>query len=574
MTYSPAQYVAVSGQRDFTVPFPFINRTHVEVLVNGNLATVLEWPTSSIVRLAAALAGGESVVIQRRTPIDEALVKFQNGAVLTEEDLNLAVQQLLYRQQESTALVEGSLRAAQVRIAQNLGVVTNPTDVAQELAELVLEQEVLNNFRQRIADIDLNASQITSQALTLNRLDGDFTILRGDHDSLVGVVDSLLGGDPGTGIATLIQNETNERIAGDQALATTLALIGARSGDNLSFILDTTKVRVSPTESLAQRFSALVAADSNALAAIQSEETARINADGVLTSSVNSLGARMGTAEAAIVNEQNARIAGDTAEANARSALAARVGTAEATILSDRQARIDGDNALASDLSLIGAKTANGQGWLLDLNKVQVSPTQSLATRLSGIDAQLNGNAAAIINEATARANADSALSQQISVVSSQVGPLQASVSTLSQSVDGIRARYGVSLDVNGYVTGFVQNNDGATGTFDILADRFRVVAPGVAPRTVFEVDAQGVSMSGNVRINGNLLVAQTIQTPALQQNSVSTSAYWQTAFGGAMINFTQNVWVDFSTATGGGSGGGGGGSGGGGGGEFEVNLQ
>lgn len=605
MSYSPALYVATAGQREFDVPFPFINRSHVEVLVNGVITPIQEWVGGARLRIATPLAGGESVVLQRETPIDQALVKFQNGAVLTQEDLNLAVQQLLYRQQEVTALYNGSLKAAQVRIASNLGIVTTPEGVAQQIAEMVLEQQVLDTFRQAIADIDLNAQAIIDQALGLQETGGALATLRQEHDLLVETVDALLGGDPGTGIATLIQQESTERIAGDTALAQTLALIGAKSGDNLAFVFNLNTARVSPTETLAQRFSALSATDAansaaitaeqtaritqdaalassisaldvrldNAEAAITSEETARISGDTALASSISTLGVRVDDNAAAIVTERNARIAGDQAEAQARQSLATQVNNNSAAIQTESTVRANADAVFAQNFALLGARTGNGQGWVLDLNKVQVDGSTSLATRLSGIDVALGNNAAAIVNEATARANADSALSQQISVVSSQVGPLQASVSTLAQSVNGIAARYGVSLDVNGYVTGFVQNNNGSSGSFDILADRFRVVIPGQAPRTVFEINGTDISMTGSVRVNGNLLVGGTVQTVAIQQNAVSTSAYWQTAFGGAMSSFPQNVWVDFSTATSGGGGGGGGGSGGGGGG-FQVNLQ
>lgn len=697
MTYQPYKTVAAAGQTDFPVPFPFVSRSHVMVLVNGVPTSVLEWPNDATVRLFVPLAGGESVVVRRDTPIDDAIVQFQNGAVLTAEDLNTAVQQLLYKQQETTALYDGALSDAQVRLAENLGIVTDPAAVAQELAELVLEQQVLDNFRQRIADIDLNASNITATALDLTELDsrvteastltnglistvdGRVSTLRNDHESLVALVDTLAGGDPGTGIATLIQNETNARIDGDTALTNTIALIGAKSSDGLAFVINLNTAKVSPTETLSQRlsalsatdssnaaaiiseqtarinadntltssvnaliarantneaailseqtaradadsalttslnalttrvgtaestlateqttranadsalsssltaltsrvgsaesaitteqaarasadtaiaselallgakngtstafvidtskaqigggetlatrFSALSSADSSNLALIQSEQTARINADTVLTASVNSLGVRMGTAEAAIVNEQNARIAGDAAEASARASLAARITSAESAITSEQTARASGDNALASDLALIGAKNAGGTAWVLDMNKVQVSAGTSLGTRLSGIDTAVGNNASAIVTEQNARISADSGLANQISVLSTTVNGNTASVSTLQSSVNGLQAKYGVSLDVNGYVTGFVQNNNGSSGDFTILADRFAIVTPGSAPTVPFEVSGGVVRIKdafiGNLSVNK--LTAGSLGVPVTQ---------------------------------------------------------
>lgn len=287
MTTPYVTYVAAAGQRDFDVPFPFINRSHVQVRVNGAPVTPFSWPTSARLRLPFGVTGGAAVVIERLTPIEEQLVKFQDGNILTAEDLNIAVQQLLYRQQEVTGLYDRSLRTAQVRLGNDLGIVTDSAAVARELADLVLEEDVLSDFRQRFADIDLNANSILETSLEVVRIN-------------------------------------NEVIAS--------------------------------------------------------------------ASSISGLLVRVEGAEGAIVNEQTARVSAT--------------------------------NALASDISTLSTT--------------------------------VNGNTA--------------------------------SVSTLQSSINGLQARHGVSLDVNGFVTGFVQNNDGQSGSFTVLADRFAIVTPGSAPQVPFEV--------------------------------------------------------------------------------------
>jgi hypothetical protein len=151
-----------------------------------------------------------------------------------------------------------------------------------------------------------------------------------------------------------------------------------------------------------------------------------------------------------------------------------------------------------------------------------------------------------VVNEQTARSNADGALSTSISTVSTNVGNLTSTVSTLSSSVDGVRARYGVSLDVNGYVTGFIQNNNGTSGSFDILADRFRVTVPGQTPRTVFDVTAQGISLNSNVIINGNLVVTGTINSAQIAANAVTSGSSGYTDAG---INLTAS-WQEVAACT------------------------
>lgn len=735
MTLSYVQYVADGTVSEFDVPFPFANRTHVKVTINGVPPVLpIRWIGENRIKIADNIASGSVVEVRRDTPLSTRLVDFQNGSVLTEEELDLAINQVFFLQQELKDYYDRGLGNALTRVATNNGVTTvDPDAVVAELANLVVEEEVLANFRQAIADIGLNAETITAQALDISQInttvdqltassnaaiatvDGKVGTLRADHEQLVSLVDALAGGDPGSGIATLIQDETNARIAGDTAIVDTLAIIGAKSGDGLAFILDMNKVKVSSSETLSQRltalsatdsnnaaailteqnarvsadnalstsitgliaradtneaaiiseqtaranadsalttslnaltsrvgtaeaaivteqntrasadsalttslntltsrvgaaesaitaeqttranadsafastlsligaknagstafvintattqigggetlatrFSALSTADSNNLAAIQSEQTARINADNVLTSSVNSLGSRMGTAEAAIVTEQNARIAGDAAEASARAALAARVTSAEAAITSEQTARANADNAFASDLALLGAKNAGGTAWVLDLNKVQVSAGTSLGTRLSGIDTAVGNNSAAIVNEQNARTSADSALSSSITTLTTTVNGNTASISTLQSSVNGLSAKYGVSLDVNGYVTGFVQNNNGTSGTFTILADKFSVVAPaGGSPVTPFTVTADGVQINGSLVVNGsitsNSLASGAVTASTVFSNTavITASSTWQSVASASISAIAGSVVkVDFS---------------------------
>lgn len=675
MTQPLVTYVAAAGQRDFDVPFPYIAPQDVEVRVNGSLVPTLEWVTQSRLRLATPPGAGATVEVRRNTPISQALVDFQNGAILTEEDLNLAIRQLLFNQQEIEAFYQGKLEQAIVRVGNANGVTTTPEGLLNELASMVLGSDLLATFQQRINDIDNNAALITildgslqqTNAAIANPLSGNGALktalddLRVDHESLEGVVNGLINLGNGEGIATIIQNETDARIAGDTALAADIALIGAKSGDALSFILDLTKVKVSPTESLGSRLTTIASSIANNAAAITTEQNARTTAISAEATARQQLGAALQTAinnetaarTAAITNEQNARATAIAAEASARQQLSATltnsinnesttraaaiiaeqnarataisaeatarqnlaaaltadidavegsVATVSAQVSAESTARVNGDNALASTISLIGAKNGAGTAFILSDSTVQLTGGVTLASRLTGLQTQISSNTSAIINEQTTRANAisaeastrnsqiaaleldlegqiagaysaiasetsarttaisaetsarntqiaaleldlenqiasvsaavsteattrasqDSALSTQINTVSTNLNGLSATVSTVSSSVDGLLARYGVALNVNGYITGFVQNNNGSTGDFVIMADKFKVVSPGVTPRDIFTVDATGVSMTGNVRINGSLLVNGSVNTGSLAANSVT----------------------------------------------------
>src|SRR3546814_4232845 len=68
--------------------------THVEVRANGIRQYPTEWVNSARLRLGSPPGAGSFVTLTRNTPIEQQLVKFTDGAILTQEDLNAAVQQI------------------------------------------------------------------------------------------------------------------------------------------------------------------------------------------------------------------------------------------------------------------------------------------------------------------------------------------------------------------------------------------------------------------------------------------------------------------------------------------------
>lgn len=115
---------------------------------------------------------------------------------------------------------------------------------------------------------------------------------------------------------------------------------------------------------------------------------------------------------------------------------------------------------------------------ITDEQTVRATADQALSDRIDTVSAEVDTNTAAITTEQQARADGDSANATSIQTVSTKVDTNTASITTLQTSVDGLEAKYGVSLNVNGYITGFQQNNNGSSGSFIITADRFAIVDP------------------------------------------------------------------------------------------------
>lgn len=528
-----AKYLATAGQTEFDVPFPYLLRTHVEVMVNGILTTAFTWVNDGRIELNPGPEAGASVVVQRNTPITVPAVVFQDSAVLTEKDLNTAVLQLLFRHQELTALYNGALQDALVNLADNLGIVTDPNAVTQELAELVLEDQVLNDFRNRIAEIAENstllgtqgaeiashASEITSQSALISTINGLTSGLRTDLDNLSGVVDGLANIGDGSGISALIASEAATRADADTAQAALIALIGAKNGANNAFILNLDTVKVSSTETLSDRLTSINTATADNASAITAEASTRATA--ITTEAIartNLASTLRSEIAAAVATETTSRVSGDAAEASSRTSLAATLRAETASsVSSEASARVAADGVHTTNFTLLGARNGAGTGWILDSNKVFVNSTTSLGSRLSGIDVSIGNVTASVVTEQDARISADGALSSSISTVSTTLGTLSSSVSTLSSSVGGMAAKYGVSLDVNGFVTGYVQNNNGSSGSFVVVANRFAIVDPGGGtPFVPFEVSG------GVTYIKKAVIGSLAIDLPKLDRDTMT----------------------------------------------------
>ena len=106
-------------------------------------------------------------------------------------------------------------------------------------------------------------------------------------------------------------------------------------------------------------------------------------------------------------------------------------------------------------------------------------------------DTRIESAFAAIQAEQTARTTADSSFTQAVQTLTSALGENQASIQTLAEVTDGLKAQYSVKIDNNGYVSGFGLASDIVNGTptsaFVINADSFSLAKPGatITPFTI-----------------------------------------------------------------------------------------
>jgi hypothetical protein len=136
MPLAYAQSLGDGVTRVFSVPFPYISKTHVQVRVEGAIVP-FSWLSETSIQLATAPAVNAVVDRRRVTPRDTLLVDFVDGSTLVESDLDLSALQVFYLAQEAFDLGEaslgvtedGSFSALNRRISNVLNPV-NPQDVA------------------------------------------------------------------------------------------------------------------------------------------------------------------------------------------------------------------------------------------------------------------------------------------------------------------------------------------------------------------------------------------------------------------------------------------------------------
>lgn len=117
---SSTSYTANGTTATFTVPFEYVDRRHISVMIGGVLQTDYTFVSDTQVQLPSAPANGVVVTITRTTPIDAPYTLFRDGGVVRGKDLNsgfiqalcsvgeLADKLNLYKSELDSAVLDGA----------------------------------------------------------------------------------------------------------------------------------------------------------------------------------------------------------------------------------------------------------------------------------------------------------------------------------------------------------------------------------------------------------------------------------------------------------------------------------
>lgn len=307
------------------------------------------------------------------------------------------------------------------------------------------------------------------------------------------------------GVAASVVTETNSRTTADDALSSRIDALVSEFGDATALVATEATTRATADEALSDRIDTVQAyfgtgidAAHTVASLITTEQTARANADEALSNSITTVQSYFGggidgshTVTAAIATEATTRANADEGLSDRIDAVVATANGNTAAITSEQTARANADQTLSNRIDAVTS-------WFG-----------------TGIDGS-HTVAAAISNEATTRASADSANALSISNVSSTVDGHTATLSSYGSSINGLLARVGLTLNVNGYITGWSMNNNGASGDFTLIADNFKFYTPGgnvspfyISGSQVYIDNAHIQNLDANVITqNGHILTA------------------------------------------------------------------
>ena len=171
MAYSYQEFIGDGQTQDFNVPFTYVKPSEVNVYVDGVQVTDFEFTSSSTLHLASAPASGLIVRISRSTDLENRAVDFVAGAVLSEEDLDTALQQVFNGAQEAvdktTETIAKSFDGsfdAQGRILSNVGDAVNDQDAVNKRSAIAITSGLVTQAQQAASTATTGATTATTKA--------------------------------------------------------------------------------------------------------------------------------------------------------------------------------------------------------------------------------------------------------------------------------------------------------------------------------------------------------------------------------------------------------------------------
>ena len=186
MSFAINNYTGNGSTTTFSVTFPYITQSHVQVRLNNVLKTLsvdYTFPTSSTIQFTTAPANGVNINFKRSSNQSSRLVDFQDGSTMTEAILDQDSNQLFFISQEAFDTADNAILLdtddkynANSKVIKNLA---NPVNANDAVNKTYLEntwlstadKATLTNLNSNIASVNTvntNIASVNTVASDLN----------------------------------------------------------------------------------------------------------------------------------------------------------------------------------------------------------------------------------------------------------------------------------------------------------------------------------------------------------------------------------------------------------------------
>ncbi len=169
MSFAINNYTGNGSQTTYSLTFPYIVQSHVEVRLNNVLKTLgvdYTFPTSSTIQFTTAPGNGVPINFKRNSSQSNRLVDYQDGSTITEAILDQDSNQMFYMSQEAIDSTAGVMALdgdnkwdATSRIIKNLASPVNDNDAVNK-AFITANLPAINTVNTNIASVASVASNI------------------------------------------------------------------------------------------------------------------------------------------------------------------------------------------------------------------------------------------------------------------------------------------------------------------------------------------------------------------------------------------------------------------------------
>jgi len=486
---SQVLYTGDGNTTGFSIPFSFLDPTHIKAFIDNVETTAFTISTSTLT-FNSAPANLAVIKISRNTPINARLVDFTDGSVLTEADLDKSADQNFFIAQETADDQANNMRIdnddkfnAQSKVIKNVADPTNPQDAT---TKNYLENTWLTSAN-KASLLNLNANIANVNAVNNNST--NINTVAGNNANVTTVASNI-------GSVNTVATNINDVISVANDLAEAVSEIDTVANDLNESVSEIDTVANSITN---------VDTVGNAIANVNTVATdiANVNTVSGSISNVNTV---------AGINANVTTVAGISSDVTSVAGISSDV-----TAVNANSTNINAVNANATNINAVNANSAN-------INTV--AGNNANVTTVAGINADVTavaGDATDIGTVATDLAGSDT-----IGTVAGSI----ANVNTVSSNIANVNSVASNETNINAVnsnssnINTVAGNNANITTVAGISSDVTTVANDGTDIGTVATNIASVNTVAGNnTNINTVAGISSNVTTVANDGTDIGTVA-------------------------------------------------